>query len=201
MLNLKKVAVTGGLASGKSTVCHLLKQFGAYVVSSDEIVHNLLLNNSEVKLKVIKLLGNDIIVKDVIDRSIIAQKVFNQPLLLKSLENILHPYVLDSIKKQYEIVNKHQKYPLFVAEVPLLFEANMEFFFDIIVSVTVDKQIAEKRFIEKTGKSSAEFESRYSKQMTPSDKAKKAHYVLENNLDMEQLLLETQELYSSLTTP
>ncbi len=54
MLRLRKIAVTGNLAAGKSTVCHLLKKLGAYVLDSDEIVHSLLLNSFSLQKEIVK---------------------------------------------------------------------------------------------------------------------------------------------------
>ena len=61
MLKLKKIAVTGGLAAGKTTVCQIFKELGAYVVSADEIVHQLLSPDTAVGQQVVSLLGSDIV--------------------------------------------------------------------------------------------------------------------------------------------
>ena len=85
MLKIKKVAVTGGLAAGKTTVCQLFKELGACVVSADEIVHQLLSPGTAVGQQVVSLLGSDIISDQGLDRKKIAAKVFSQPDLLLSL--------------------------------------------------------------------------------------------------------------------
>ena len=79
MLALKKIAVTGGLASGKSTVCALLKKRGAYVVSADEIVHRLLSPHTPLGRQVIKVLGSDIVSGNELDRKKIAQTCVFRP--------------------------------------------------------------------------------------------------------------------------
>ena len=79
MLKLKKIAVTGGLAAGKTTVCQLFKELGAYVVSADEIVHQMLSPDTVVGQQVVSLLGSDIVSGLGIDRKKIAAKVFYPP--------------------------------------------------------------------------------------------------------------------------
>src|SRR5262245_55950333 len=102
MLILKKVAVTGGLSCGKSSVCRIFKELGAYVVSADDIVHQLLTPQTKPGQQVIELMGSDIVVDQHIDRSKIAKKVFGNLKLLKSLEQILHPAVRHEIDKKYQ---------------------------------------------------------------------------------------------------
>ncbi len=90
MLKLEKVAITGGLSCGKSSVCRYFKELGAYVISADEIVHQLLIPTNELGQEVIALLGKDIAVNGTIDRSMIAKKVFENKTLLLSLEKLIH---------------------------------------------------------------------------------------------------------------
>ena len=119
---LRKIAITGGLSCGKSSVCRIFKELGAYVISADEVVHQLLSPTTNLGRQVISLLGADIVVDKQIDRSKIAKKVFKQPALLQSLENLLHPAVRDEIEKQYQQIANQPSPPLFVVEIPLLFE-------------------------------------------------------------------------------
>ena len=124
MLSLRKVAVTGGLACGKSSVSLFLKEFGAYTVSADQIVHNLLAPQAEVGKQVIALLGSDVVESGRLVREKIAQRVFGNPQLLRELEALIHPAVAAKIDEHYEEA-KAENAPLVVAEVPLLFEAGL----------------------------------------------------------------------------
>ena len=138
MLALKKIAVTGGLASGKSTVCALLKKRGAYVVSADEIVHQLLSPHTPLGQQVIKLLGSDIVNNHQLDRKKIAQIVFSNPQKLEALEKLLHPQVLNEIDTAYEKIKHRSDYRCFAAEVPLLYEIGAEKRFDLVIGVVAD---------------------------------------------------------------
>lgn len=188
-----KIAITGGLACGKSSACRFFKELGCIVVSADDIVHDLLKKDHEIGKKVIQLIGNEIVVEDQIDRSIIAKKVFDQPKLLKSLEDILHPAVRLEIEKQYQ-KTQHENAPFFIAEIPLLFETGAEKFFDSTIVVAADQEICKKRF----SKGSIEFERRSKRQLSMEEKIKKADFIIENNDTLAHLQAQVLNIYHEL---
>jgi dephospho-CoA kinase len=196
---LKKIAVTGVLSGGKSTVCHLLKDFGAYVVSADEVVHQLLSLPSVLSRQVVELLGTEIVVKGQIERSQIAKIVFRQPALLQSLEALLHPAVRDEIAKQYEAIASTASYALFVVEIPLLFETGAEHFYDATIAVIADRELCIQRFMLTTGNSKDEFERRMARQLSADQKVASATYVIINNGSSEELATTVKEIYNTLT--
>lgn len=204
MLSLRKVAVTGGLSAGKTTVCKIFKELGAYVVSADEIVHQLLSLETSTAEQIISLLGSDITNGNELDRKKIADKVFSQPDLLTSLEKMIHPAVFDEIERKYKQASLEKKYPLFVAEIPLLYEAVQESYepaknFDSIISVTALPNLCRERYVKQTKNTVQEFDKRYSRQIAPEQKAERAHYKIENNGTLEQLRDNVKTLYSQLT--
>jgi dephospho-CoA kinase len=199
MLKIRKIAITGGLAAGKTTVCQIFKELGAYVVSADEIVHQLLSPETAVGQQVVSLLGADIISGQEFDRRKIAAKVFSQPDLLRALEEIIHPAVFDEIEQKYQQITREKKCSLFVAEVPLLYESEGEECFDAIISVLTDLKLCRKRFVQQTHQPVQEFEKRMTRQIEPTLKADKAHYTIENNGSFEQLEIKIKTLYSQLT--
>lgn len=195
---LKKGAVTGGLSSGKSTVCRFFQELGAYVVSADEIVHELLSSNQKLNLRIIELLGQDILINNRIDRVQIAKKVFNQPLLLQSLESILHPVVLEEIKRCYELKQKTGNVPLFIAEIPLLFEIKAESFFDFTIAVIADKNNCIDRFKRLAHYDEEEFEKRTKRQFSNQEKSEKATYTIVNNGSLKDLKQASTKLYKQI---
>lgn len=197
MLNLRKVAVTGGLSSGKTTVCHIFKEFGAYVVSADEIVHQLLSPDTDLGQQIIGLLGSDIVVNKKMVRSQIAKKVFDNPGLLQSLEKILHPAVQNEIRRQYEHVRNNGTAPLFVAEIPLLFEGNFNHY-DATIAVIASKEKSKKRFIRTTGYNEEEFDKRMARQLQPEEKARRADYVISNDGSLDDLHALVAAIYNKL---
>lgn len=190
---MRKVAVTGGLSAGKSTVCRLLKEHGAYVVSADEIVRQQLMPESSIAQQVINLLGPDVVINHQIDRKKVSDIVFSNPLKLKKLELILHPIVRQEISRLFEEVKDHAAYRFFVAEVPLLYEANMQNDFDIIIAVVCDEQIAAKRASNKK-----ELDRRSRFQLSQSAKQSRADYTIVNQGDLTALKTEVSRLIPKL---
>lgn len=195
MLNIKKVAVTGGLAAGKTTVCQFFKECGATVVSADEITHKLLSPGTITAQRVVSLLGQEIISGSVIDRKKMAAIVFSQPQLLESLEKILHPAVFDEIEEHYKKAQQDPKATLFIAEIPLLYEAQKEALFDAVIVVTAREELCRSRSHIK------EFDARMKRQMAPETKLSKATYAIQNNGNLEALKAQTKQIYSQLTIP
>lgn len=198
MLNCVKVAVTGGLSSGKSSVCRLFMKLGAYVVSADEIVHHMLSPDTQIGQKVIKLIGPDIVVDQQLDRRKIAHKVFNDLKLLKSLEQLLHPEVQKQIENKYKEIRQKHSIPLFVAEIPLLFESNGAPDFDFIITVLADKAICQNRFTTHTNYTQEEFNKRSERQFDMQKKARHADFVIYNNGTFNDLKEAVQQIYEKL---
>lgn len=200
MLKLRKVAITGGLSCGKSSVCRIFKELGAYVVSADEIVHQLLASDTNLGHKVVDLLGTSILVDKRIDRSRVAQLVFQDSRKLQALETILHPAVYGEIEQQYQKQQgSNKKPPLFIAEVPLLFESDGDKRFDATVAVVANLEICFERFSQTTLSDREDFDQRVARQLPLLEKAVRADYVLINNGALTELEQPIRELYQELT--
>lgn len=196
MLGLKKIAVTGGLSSGKSTVCKIFESLGAYYLSADDLVHQLLSPKTELGKKIVDLLGSEILSGDQFKRATIAEIVFSQKDKLEALEQLIHPAVINEIKNQYQKIKKQSKYSLFVAEIPLLYESAMEKFFDAVIAVVADLEICKKRFQSQTPLNrEEEFERRMSRQMDMKQKAAQASYIITNNGTLIDLKKKATKLY------
>ncbi len=193
---MRKVAVTGGLSSGKSTVCRLLKDKGAYCVSADEIVHQLLTTTTPTGKKILELFGDGILKGEAFDKKKIAQVVFKDKEQLKALEHILHPAVLDQVEQEYNKIKESKNTPLFVAEIPLLYEIESAHLFDKVVAVIADEDIAKQRYQENFKEN---FEERMTHQMPIEEKCAKADFVIENNGDLAALKQVVDTLYNQLT--
>lgn len=177
MLKCIKVAVTGGIGAGKSSVCLMLKKLGAYVVNSDEIAHKLLVPSSSLGKKIVRLLGKEVVKKGRFDRAKIA-KVFDCKEKLLKLEKLIHPQVFKEIRERYKQA-KEEKVELFVVEIPLLFETKKEKFYNYTIAVIADENICASRSIH--------FNKRKEFQMSMEEKAKKADFVITNNSSKQNL--------------
>jgi len=197
MLELRKIAITGGLAAGKSTVCQFFKELGAYVVSADAIVHQLLSPNTDVGRRVIALLGSDILKGDAIDRKKVSEKVFSHPDKLHAIEKIIHPAVFDVIETKYQQIRTEKHYRLFVAEIPLLYEAAESAYFDTVITVVAAPALCKERFLREKH-SEDTFDARMQRQLDPKIKEKRADYILQNNGTLEELKAQVKALFNTL---
>lgn len=198
MLSLKKIAITGGISSGKSTVCHLFASRGAYRVSSDTIIHLLYERDSCVE-KVVNLLGTFILTRGKIDRKKVARLVFTNREKLTALEGILHPLLMKEISTLHQRVEKQQECPLFVVEMPLVQEIGQEEWFDGIVSVRCEERIARRR-LAKRGFPVGSYSERMQRQWPVERKEEQADWILLNNGTYEELNREVAQLFMFLTT-
>ncbi len=197
MLTLKKVALTGSLSSGKSTVLHYFEQLGAKIVSADNIVHQLLSPNTVSGNKVEQLLGKSIIINGQFDRKAIAKKVFSTPSLLQALEDILHPEVQKEISRIYKACKEKNSHSLFVAEVPLLFESQSDKSYDFTIAVCADPKICLARY-ESKGGDRTDFFQRQKRQLSSEVKGTQADFIIDNNTPLEALKSQVESVYHKL---
>jgi dephospho-CoA kinase len=200
MLRLRRVAITGGLSSGKSSVCRFFNELGARVVSADQIVHFLLNPDTELGRKIIELLGNEIVVMGVFDRKKIADAVFQSPEKLKKLEALLHPAVHAKIIEEANNAENDPQATLFVAEIPLLFESGNHYKDFVTIAVVADENECLKRYVDKTQNSPEEFRRRMRQQMNPLEKARNADYVIENRGSLPDLHKQVEGIFKILTS-
>lgn len=141
------VAITGGIGAGKSTALGAFRAHGAATVSSDEIVHHLILTDPDVRSALVARLGDGILDEEGIpDRERIGAIVFNDPEALAFLEGLLHPLVSREYLQWREQLGALEDPPaVCVTEVPLLFESGGESRFDTIVVITAPRQLRDQR--------------------------------------------------------
>lgn len=196
---MKKIAVTGGLSCGKTAVCSFLQNRGAYIISADDVVHQLLIPKSPIAKELIELLGEEIVQGNHFNRDIISKKVFNDRETLERLESIIHPAVLDEIEEHYHQIQNNEQFTLFVAEIPLLYEIDKAHLFDRVIAVTAKPEIARKRFTKHKGCSHEEFDKRMNHQLPPLTKSAKANYTIINDGDQLQLQHQVDAVYEQIT--
>ncbi|HSX37691.1 MAG TPA: dephospho-CoA kinase [Chlamydiales bacterium] len=195
---MKKIAITGGVASGKSTVCRIFRELGAFVVNADAIAHALLDSDTDLGQQIIRQFGSDILIEAKINRRMLAEKVFKDPQQLEKLEKLLHPAVLRTIEELYLKQCDSGKYTSFVVEIPLLFEIRGESFYDWVITVLADDAIARRRF-QQAGFTLEEYDRRMKRQLYPGIKAKRAHFTIENNGTIDDLKNQVVALNKILT--
>ncbi|MGC8976225.1 MAG: dephospho-CoA kinase [Candidatus Ratteibacteria bacterium] len=170
------VGITGILGSGKTTVSEIIKRNGFKVVSCDGIVDKLLTEMKVIE-KLKKILGNEIIIKDKINRKKVREIIFSDENKKREVESLLHPMVFKKIKK--EILDIRKNGGIIFVEIPLLFETKSEKLFDKIVVVSAPLKEIKKRLRNKY--SEEEIEKIWKNQLSLSYKKKKADYIVDNS--------------------
>ncbi len=176
------IAVTGPLASGKSTFVELLGELGAETVSADEVVHYLLGEDDETIARVVERFGEGVRGESGIDRKALGQVVFGDSEALKDLEEILHPRVREVTERRAAGSGAD----LFVAEIPLLFEGGGEERFDFTVAVTSPEE-RRRSWAEERGTEEEQRRAIEDRQFSQEEKARRADVVVENYGDLDKL--------------
>ena len=180
-----KVAVTGNIGSGKSSFCNFLSEKGYPVINADDVSKNILSEDGEIKKKVIKEFGKKSFVNDKLNKKFLAEKVFSDPVKVLKINSILHPKVKNKIES---LANEYfMKYDIVFTEAALIYEADMESMFDYVVLITADYKIRKKRTTENAKLSEKDFDKRNDNQIKDEEKKKRADFVFENNLGINEL--------------
>lgn len=179
---MKKIAVCGNIASGKSTVQNFLEKQGFKVLDTDEVAHKLLTVANVDLYNTFK--EYDVFENGEFLRLKVGKLVFSDKDAKLKLEAILHPQIKKEIEKFFDI-NSSEKL-LFVG-IPLLFEANMQDMFDKIIFVYADDDIRLKRLIERNGYSVDYAKQRINSQLSQDEKINFSDYIIRNNGSMSEL--------------
>jgi dephospho-CoA kinase len=189
------IGLTGGIGSGKSEALEACRRAGAAVLSSDQIVHDLL-QTGEVRDLLVARWGDAVLPEGDIDRAAVAQIVFNKPEELRWLEQTLFPLVGAEIAAwRAELTSMEPSVRAAVVEVPLLFEAGIEAAFDTTIAVAADEQVR----AERAGSRGHEaVDERTERQLPQAEKARRADHVIRNDGSLADLDLAVAELLDRL---
>ena len=189
------IGLTGGIGSGKTSVAKLLEQKGFPVYYSDDRAKNIVNIDSELKQKIISLLGNEAYVEGLYNKKYVAGKVFNDSELLEQLNHLIHPAVRLDFEKWIEA----QTSEFVFKETALLFELKLNEQCYKSLLVTADDNLRIKRTMDRDGKTYREIEAIMQKQMPEKDKLKLADFIIYNNSDRDNLETETDIFITELS--
>lgn len=176
-----RVGLTGGIASGKSLVTHILKQHNVPTVDADAIVHELYANDAQLKQEIKDAFGVDVFTASGdVDRKKLGDIVFNDRTKLAQLSGFIHPKVRKKIEEFFE---QHKNEKLAVADIPLLFESGLEKFYDAVWLVKASREQQLERLMKRNSLTKTEAEQRLTSQMSFEDKLKKAQQKSYNIID------------------
>jgi dephospho-CoA kinase len=194
---MKVIGLTGGIATGKSTVEKILENLGAKVIDADKVVHKLL-SDENVKNEIKQYFPDAFDNKGNIDRKKLADIVFNDYEKKRILENILHPKVNQEIDGWIEINKKENSDKVLFVSVPLMIETGSYKKYDKVILVYAPRELQIKRLIENKGYSYEEALARINAQMDMGEKRKYADYIIENTGSIQELEEKVEQLYEIL---
>jgi len=196
------IGLTGGIGTGKSTVSRKLRERGYPVIDLD-VISREVIEYPEVIDELVRNFGieilesqNNISGKKSISRNKLRQTVFKEEKKVSVLNSIMHPPIVEEMRRQIEELKKSYK-TVFV-EVQLLFEAKLEKEFDIIVLVYADKKTQLERVLKRDGRKEEEVQQIINAQMDMTEKRRLSNYIIENNGDSEMLDLEIEKFIKKL---
>ena len=199
MSTFAPIGLTGGIASGKSTVAQLFRGWGAYVADADLISRHALDPGTSCYDKVLSAFGEGILFYDgTVDRKKVASIVFADEEALSALNGIIHPYVHETIMTDSLQVFREEPGRLIVWDVPLLFEAGFDRDVKKTVVITARQSVRVQRIVARDGSTKAAALRRIRAQMPDREKVRRADLIIRNNGSLEELEQRTREVFDEL---
>lgn len=180
-----KIGITGGIGSGKSTLSEYLRKKKFNVIDADSIAKKILVDDNNVKEKIIKSFGENSYRDNKLNTKYLAEKVFNDTQKVKKLNAIVHPAVI----KKIEILTDEslEDNNIVFVEAALIFEAGMEEMFDYIITVSAEENTRIARTENRDKVSNEDIKDRMKNQYDEKYKVENSDFVINNDGDKEEL--------------
>lgn len=192
-----KVALTGGIGSGKSAAGDFFEDLGAVVVDADQLARDVIERGTDGFDELVATFGDEILTNGILDRSKLGQIVFADPNARKTLEEIIHPRVAEAFE---EIVQSSPADSVIVYQIPILVETKGQDRFDYIITVEATLENRTAR-LKNRGLKGYEIDSRMKAQASDSERAAIADAVFKNDGDLDQLLRQVENIYEDVLLP
>lgn len=176
-----KIGITGGIATGKTLVGNTLEEIKVPVISADEIVHELL-EEKFYQDRIKEIFGEEVFDNGILNRKKLAKIIFSNREDREKLNALLHPPVLQEIKRRLELIDF---YDIVAVEIPLLFEVGVEDWFDEVWVVYAPLEMQIERIVSRDKVTEEEALLRIKSQMPMEEKIKKADFIIYNVGDVE----------------
>ncbi|TNE46726.1 MAG: dephospho-CoA kinase [Deltaproteobacteria bacterium] len=198
---MKLFGLTGGIASGKSTVAQILRDQGFVVLSADILAREVVQPGEQAYQDIVDTFGSEVVQEDgQLDRAALGRIVFANPEKRKQLEGITHPSIAQRAAEQIaEYAGQGQTHLFY--EVPLLFETNMQAMFHATILVALSPEEQQKRLQQREGLTNEEALQRIQSQMPLEEKQALADYVIDNSGTLDDLQREVQLIIDTITKP
>lgn len=195
-----KIGLTGGIATGKSTVAAMLVERGALLVDADQVAREVVMPGEPALEAVASAFGQAVIHTDgTLNRKALGGIVFNNRESLAQLESILHPAIRNRMQQQIRQYEEQSR--LVVADIPLLYETGQEGLYDGIMVVYVPQRLQLKRLMERNGLPEEEALRRIGLQMDIEQKRSRADWVIDNSGSLEETRRQVDDFWKSKDLP
>jgi dephospho-CoA kinase len=174
---MKIVGLTGGIGSGKTTVAKAFEALGIPIYIADDEAKKLMNRSKVIRRKLIQLFGEKTYLNNTLNRSFLAEVIFNDKEKLQQMNNIVHPRV----RRHFEKWVLKQNAPYVIKEVAILFENNSYKQCDFVITVTADKDLRIKRLLKRDDTTKKKIKAIMDNQWSDAEKMKRSHYVIVND--------------------
>lgn len=197
---MKLIGLTGGIATGKSTVAAMLDELGAKIIDADELAREIVEPGQEAWQDIVDAFGAEILQQDkTINREKLRKIVFKDEKARKRLESITHPRIRTRAQQRIQRLAA-EGVELIVYEAPLLFENQVHLWLRPVILVTCDSQTQKQRLQNRDRLSEREIHQHLKAQMPLEEKRKLADFIIENDGDLEELRKRVRELWSKIVS-
>ena len=189
-----KVGITGGIGSGKSTVCRMLAERGVALYDADSRAKELMSTSESLRNALIENFGAETFDEEGLNRAYLASRVFNDAEQLRLLNSLVHPAVI----ADFEAWAEAQAGQYVVFESAILFEAGLEDRVDVVVAVMAPESLRVERVMARDGHSKEQVMARIKNQMSDDERSDRSKYSIVN-IDVEDLEEDVEQLHRRLS--
>ena len=194
-----RVALTGGIGTGKSTASKILNELGAFIFDADKEAKNILKNNETVQSELIAEFGTDIMSGDEkIDNNKLARIAFQDQDHQLRLNSIIHPYVFQEIDKNFDDVLEKSTYDIFVVDAALIYESGADTHMDYVIVITALLKVRMERALQREILTRDEILKRIDLQWPEEEKIALADFVIHNDSTEEEFRDSITDIYNQL---
>ncbi|WP_456403752.1 dephospho-CoA kinase [Hydrogenimonas sp.] len=187
------IALTGGIASGKSTACNLLRLYGLRIIDADAVARDLLQREADA---VGELFGPEYVSGGTVDRKALARLIFSDKEARERLEALLHPKIREEIERLSEAQDRLGG--PYIVDIPLFYETGA-YPIEKVIVVYAPREVQKRRLIEREGLTEEEAEARLNAQIDIEEKRRRADYLIDNSGNLKQLQRECERVFDEIT--